>query len=267
MTTAVPAVVHIPFRQGQLVVHRVGEGPTLGYVHGFIGNPSTHPFVSALAAAASGHSVVAPSLPGFTGSAPCEDLRSLYDWVVAASEVFDLAGLTGAPAVASSLGAMLALEVASIRPDVFSHLVVIAPLGLWDASHPVADPFGTTLSAQRALLTSDPARTAAFFDDDTARSSDELIEDGVVRYLTRTAAAQLVWPIPEFGISTRLHRVTCPVTIVWGAQDQLCGVSYLERWRDALPNVVATHVVDGAGHLAEWDQPEAVADIVASALA
>ena len=29
-------------------------------------------------------------------------------------------------------------------------MVLVAPFGLWDDSDPVADPFGTTLSVQRA---------------------------------------------------------------------------------------------------------------------
>ena len=252
------------FRGGELVVGEVGEGPLVGYVHGFIGNPLGQPFPTALAD--HGHRVVFPSLPGFTGSSACADLRSLHDWVVAASEVVDLAGLTGRPVVASSIGAMLALEVACVRPEAFSALVLVAPLGLFDVDDPVADPFAMTLSAQRAMLTADPAATAPFFDDDPSFEGSALIEHGVERYLTRMSAASLVWPLPEFGLSTRLHRVRCPVTLVWGAEDRLNPVSYAERWRAALPDGAEIHVVDGAGHLAEWDRPAEVAAIAGAAL-
>jgi pimeloyl-ACP methyl ester carboxylesterase len=88
----------------------------------------------------------------------------------------------------------------------------------------------------------------------------------VGRYLARTAAASLVWPIPEFGLDTRIHRVSCPVTLVWGGADRIAPPSYLERFRARLPNVVSAHVVDGAGHLADWDRPDEVASIVAAAL-
>ena len=262
--TVAAAGVRRPFRSAGIIVQEVGVGQPIGYLHGFVGNPGEHPFLHSLAA--TGRRVVAPALPGFTGSAPCDDLRGLYDWVVATSEVIDLAGISGGPVVASSIGAMLALEVATVRPDAFSHLVLIAPLGLWEPTDPVTDPFAVTLSAQRALLVADPQRLAPFFDDVAGRSAEELVEDNVARYLTRTAAAQLVWPIPEFGISNRIHRVACPVTLVWGAADELNPPSYLARWSALLPNVVATHTIPGAGHLAEWDAPDAVAEIVAQAL-
>jgi pimeloyl-ACP methyl ester carboxylesterase len=245
-------------------VTEVGEGDPVGYLHGFVGSPPGQPFPGALAG--HGRRVVAPSLPGFTGSSACGDVRSLHDWIVATSEVLDVAGLTGGPVVASSIGAMLALEVACVRPEAFSALVLIAPLGLFDVDDPVADPFATTLSAQRALLTADPAVTAPFFDDDPSLEPAALVEHGVERYLTRMSAASLVWPIPEFGLSTRLHRVACPVTLVWGAEDRLNPVSYAERWRAALPRGADVRVVDGAGHLAEWDRPAEVAEIAAAAL-
>lgn len=260
------ASTRVPFRRSHLVVHEVGEGPPIGYLHGILGNPGLHPFLSVLAANAKGR-VVAPGLPGFSGSPACDDLRAMHDWMVATSEAIDLAGLAGRPVVASSVGAMLALEVAAARPEAFSQLVLIAPLGLWDPEHPVADAFGTTLRRQREMLTRDPSRTALFFEDDRSRPADELVELNVARYLARTAAASLMWPVPDFGLDTRIHRVSCPVTLVWGADDELIAPAYLERFRAALSNVVGTHVVADAGHLVEWDQPDEVARLVAGALA
>lgn len=249
----------VSFRGGHIAVRSVGSGPPVGYLHGMVGNPGIHPFLDALAG--TGHHVVAPSLPGFTGSSPCDDLRSLHDWVVATSEVLDVGGIAGGPVVASSVGAMMALEVACVRPEAFSHLVLVAPFGLWDDDEPIADPFGTTLTAQREMLTADPAVTAPFFEDPDDLPADLQVEVGVDRYHTRTSAASLIWPIPEHGLTTRIHRVTCPVTLVWGAADRIIPPSYLQRWVDLLPNVAGAHAIEGAGHHAEWDEPETVATI------
>jgi len=249
----------VDFRGARAVIDERGEGTTVGYLHGPIGCPPHHPFLDVVAERCR---VAAPSLPGCTGSDPCDDLRGIHDWVVAVSELVDLAGLAGAPLVASSTGAMLALELAAVRPDVFSHLVLVSPLGLWVDDDPIADPFGTTLTRQRELLTADPARTAPFFDDVEGRDASGLADDGVVRYTTRTAAASLVWPIPEFGLTTRLHLVRCPVTLIWGESDRLNPPSYLERYAARLTNVTATRLVPGAGHLVEWDAPALVAEVL-----
>jgi len=99
----------LPYRDGHVGIVELGEGPTVGYLHGMLGNPGVHAVLEELAAA--GHRVVAPSLPGFTGSSEPDGLRNLHDWVVATSEVVDVAGLAGAPLVASSVGAMLAVPL------------------------------------------------------------------------------------------------------------------------------------------------------------
>ena len=255
----------LPYRGGHIGLVELGEGPTVGYLHGMLGNPGAHAVLKKLAAA--GFRVVAPSLPGFTGSSEPEGLRNLHDWVVATSEIIDLAELAGAPLVASSVGAMLALEVAAVRPEAFGSMVLISPFGLWDDDDPVADPFGTTLSVQRAMLTEDTAASTAFFDDPADLPADMVVEHGVHRYLTRTSAAQLIWPLPEWGLAERLHRVTNPVTLVHGAKDRIIPVSYMGRWAGALPNVVGTHLLDDAGHQADFDQPALVAQVAAAAFA
>lgn len=247
-----------------IAVQRAGSGTAIGYLHGMVGTPPGAPILGAAEPASL--AITAPCLPGFTGSTPSEATRNIHDWVFHLSAVIDATGLTGGPLMASSVGAMVALELAAIRPEAFSQLILLAPLGLWDDDDPVVDAYATTLSAQRRLLTKDPTATALFFDDPDGLEGDDLIEYGVARYQTRTSAASLVWPIPDHNLIDRIHRVTTPTTLVWGDADALAPISYLDRWANALPNVASTHTVADAGHLIDWDQPEAVAKIAAAAL-
>ena len=253
----------VQWKAGSLEIWREGDGPTVGYLHGMVCAPGRQPFVPELAGR--GFRVVAPSLPGYSRTSPSADIRNIHDWVFALSEIIDVAGLAGAPMVASSTGAMLALELAAVRPEAFSSLVLVAPLGLWREDRPVADPFSTTLSGQRALLTKDPAATALFFED--SASGDLLVDATIQRYTARTATASLVWPIPEFGLAERIHRVSCPVTLVWGSDDQIIDPSYADVFVSQVRDVRGRHVVNGAGHLAEWDDPRAVASLAAAAIA
>ncbi|MGF1597975.1 MAG: alpha/beta fold hydrolase [Acidimicrobiales bacterium] len=262
--TAADVIDRLEVGATRIVVHRTGGERTVGYLHGMVGTPPGAPFLSA--AAEAGLAVTAPCLPGFSGSSPSTETRTIHDWVFHLSAIVDATGLTGRPLVASSVGAMVAVELAALRPEAFSHLVLLAPLGLWDAADPIADPYATTLSVQRRLLTADPTVTGIFFDDPPGMEGDELVEYGVARYQTRTSAASLVWPLPDHGLADRIHRVTTPVTLVWGSDDRLAPVSYLDRWAAALPDVVGRHTIDGAGHLVDWDHPDEVAAIVAAAV-
>lgn len=247
-----------------IVVHSAGVGTPVGYLHGMIGTPPGAPILGAAAGAEM--AITAPCLPGFTGSTPSAATRNIHDWVFHLSAIVDATGLDGGPLIASSVGAMVALELAAVRPDAFSHLILLSPLGLWADDDPIVDAYATTLSAQRRLLTTDPTATGIFFDDPDGLEGDELIEYGVARYQTRTSAASLVWPIPDHNLVDRIHRITTPVTLVWGADDALAPTSYLDRWAAALPNVVGSHTVADAGHLIDWDQPAAVARLAADAI-
>ncbi len=253
----------LPCDAATIDVLQAGDGPLLGHLHGMLGNPGVPPLVAELSVR---HRVVAPSLPGFDATPPATGLRSMHDWVVALGGIVDAAGMAGAPLVATSIGAMLALELAAVRPEAFGRLVLVAPLGLWDDADPVADPFGTTLGEQRALLTADPATSAPFFDLDPSLPAGEQIEEGVRQYVTRRTVASLVWPIPDHGLAARLPRVRCPVTLVWGTADRLCPPTYARRFAEALPAVDGVHLVDGAGHHADWDRPAEVAAIVEASL-
>ncbi|MDH3678641.1 MAG: alpha/beta hydrolase [Acidimicrobiia bacterium] len=263
-TTTASTMERLAVGNEEIVVQSAGTGTPVGYLHGMIGTPPGAPILAAADAASL--AVTAPCLPGFTGSSPSAITRNIHDWVFHLSAIIDATGLAGGPLVASSVGAMVALEVAAIRPDAFSQLILLSPLGLWDDEDPVVDAYATTLSAQRRLLTKNPAATGVFFDDPEGLEGDELVEYGVARYQTRTSAASLVWPIPDHNLTDRIHRVTTPVTLLWGDSDALAPISYLDRWAAALPNVTATHTVADAGHLIDWDQPAAVAEIVAGSL-
>jgi pimeloyl-ACP methyl ester carboxylesterase len=257
----------MPFRDGEIGVYIVGDpqADVIGYLHGMLGNPGRHAFLDALAAA-TGRQVIAPCLPGFGPSPPRSDLRGLYDWVVTTGEVIDLVGLAGAPMMASSVGAMLALELAAVRPGAFGALVALSPFGLWDDAEPVADLFAAGSLDQPDLLLNDPAKAVAFFQDDLTLGEEAAVEFGISRYFSRRAAASLVWPIPDHGLAERIHLVACPVGLVWGASDRINPPGYAARLAGALSGHVGTRLIASAGHCAEWDEPEAVAAAVVELL-
>lgn len=250
----------VPIVGGQIAVHELGNGPVLGYLHGLTGNPVVHPFLTDLA---SDHRVIAPSLPGFDASDSIP-ARTLHDWVFLTSEAIDAVGLAGAPVIASSVGAMLALELAAIRPEAFSSLILLAPLGLWDDDEPIHDIWSERSKSQPEYLFADPERFAQLTADPNGLDTAELMEREIGRYRTRRSAASLMWPIPDKGLADRVHRVRCPVHIVWGGADRLVPRSYADRFCRLLPACRGITVIEGAGHALEWDQPGVSAAAVRS---
>ena len=84
------------------------------------------------------------------------------------------------------------------------------------------------------------------------------------RYLrNRAATAHLAWN-PYFHdpkLPGRLHRLTAPVLVIWGAQDRLLPVGYAHRWAEAL-GTARLEIIGEAGHLPPVEQPDAFAVLV-----
>ena len=88
----------------------------------------------------------------------------------------------------------------------------MAPLGIFDPSHPGIDLYAMPGSQRLSSLFAGPV-PAPFY---TAFA--ELGEEqGVARYLAQVAGASLVWPIPDRDLDTRIHRIRPPALVLWGA--------------------------------------------------
>ena len=73
------------------------------------------------------------------------------------------------------------------------------------------------------------------------------------------AAARFLFPFGETGVAKRLHRIVQPTLLVRGAADRVIPASYVTRFAAGIAGPTREAVIDDAGHLAELDQPEALA--------
>jgi pimeloyl-ACP methyl ester carboxylesterase len=134
-----------------------GAGPPLLYLHGTWATDGG-PFLERLAD--SGR-VIAPRLPGFGDSTGSEHLLDLPDLIYYQLDLLDALELRGLPLIGHSLGGMVAAELAAVQPERFSHLVLLAPLGLWNAEYPVPDFFAFSPPDLAAALYADPESPVA----------------------------------------------------------------------------------------------------------
>jgi pimeloyl-ACP methyl ester carboxylesterase len=247
--------------QGQvpLRVRVEGQGPAVVFFHGPWG-PGWGPFLEALARRFMVH---APEHPGTTPGAPeaVMHVDGLWDLVLCYDELLDGLGLAETALVGHSFGGMVACEVAALRPSRVTRLVLIDPIGLWRDDAPVTN---WMLVAPRDL----PAHVFRDPHAPAARALFSLPDEPEAQALARArltwamgATGKFIWPIPDKGLKKRIHRITAPTLLVWGAEDRLVPFAYAEAFAARLPRP-RIEVVGEAGHAPHLEQPEAVARLV-----
>ena len=242
-------------------VWQAGRGPAgappIGFLAGFGGLPRWIPFLDHLAAA---RTVIVPSLPGFPGGDRGHSVLDTHlDWVLTVRRILDAAGLTGADLVGSSVGASLAAEVAAVWPDTVRRLCLIAPFGLFDERDPPADPWAQRPDVLASLMTANPETWRALkAAPEGANSSEWPIEQN----RASEAAARIFWPLGNTRLERRLPLIKAPTLLLWGQLDQVMPRSYAARIANAIGERTELRIIADAAHLAELDQPAAVADAV-----
>jgi len=235
-------------------VWKKGTGPKLGFLAGFGGLPRWIPFLEALA---SQRTVIVPSLPGFPGGERGHTvLDSHLDWVLATHQLLHKSGLDGSDLAGSSIGASLAAEIAAIWPQSVRRLALIAPFGLFDDKDPATDPWAQRAPDVPSLLCADPARWEALKAEPEGQNSPEW---PIEQTRASEAAARIFWPLGNTKLEKRLPLIEAPTLLLWGEQDRIMPRSYAAKFASGISGTTEIRTIPGAGHLAELDQPAAVA--------
>src|SRR5262249_46461428 len=154
--------------------------------------------------------VIVPSLPGFPGALGHDRLDDLADWVSATLDLLEEAGLDGADLVGSSVGGMLAAEVAAFSRATVRRLVLVSPFGLFGGREPVADLFARKPREVPELLCAHPE---AFATQREVPPGEDPAEWMITLARADEAAARLLWPLGDRGLAKRLHRIHVPTLI------------------------------------------------------
>ncbi len=240
-------------------VWRRGSGPKLGFLAGFGGLPRWIPFLDHLAES---RTVIVPSLPGFPGGDRGHTVLDTHlDWLLAVRAILAQAGLAGADLAASSVGASFAAEMAALWPQQVGKLALIAPFGLFDEADPATDPWAQRADDLPGLMCADPERWKAL---KAAPEGVNSIEWPIEQTRANEAAARIFWPLGNSKLEKRLPLIEAPTLLIWGERDRIMPRSYAEKFRAAIKGPTELRVIAGAGHLAELDQPRAVADAILS---
>ena len=266
MSTIVPREV-VTRRGIDATVHvRGSSGAPVVWFHGAAGLLPDEPVLDALS---SDHVVFAPEWPGYGPQETETGLFDMLDFALHGLDLLDALLLAESPhVIGHSMGGMIAAEMAALSPSSMSSLTLIAAAGLWLDDHPVPDLFSMVPFELAEALFVDPVAGEQVLTAGRDFTDDGALVDFLVGNARRMGTAgKILFPIPNRGLAGRLYRVTCPTTLVWGELDRMFPVVYAERFQELLTSTDARLVtVSDAGHMAPYEQPDAVLAAVRAAV-
>jgi pimeloyl-ACP methyl ester carboxylesterase len=229
-----------------------GRGAPLVYFHSFYERGGWLPFLECLARR---HTVHAPLHPGVAGSTGVEMLDDLFDLTLAYEELLEALGLAAAYLCGHFFGGMVAAELAAVFPSRARRLVLISPLGLWRDDAPSEDILILPQEELLPVLWNDPDSEAARRWAELPENDAENVAAQIESVARRAAMGKFIWPIPDRGLTKRLHRIRAPALVLWGDADRVNPVAYAEEWQRRIKGAALKML--GGGHMLIHEAPEA----------
>jgi pimeloyl-ACP methyl ester carboxylesterase len=269
---------------GPVYVERVGSGPPMVLVHG-LGSSHVH-WLGVSPALARTHRLHMPDLPGF-GLTPLAGRSPSVEANAALLERFLERLRRPAVVVGNSMGALLAMLVASDRPELVSALVLAAPpaprpplaplepriAALFSAyTWPVLGemtrdlwvrlkgPEGMVRDALEICCAAPDAVPAQVLEAAHRVARERAHADEVHAFL---GAYRSMWRYLLSGrrFDSVLRRITAPALVVQGTEDRLIPDVVRERLRRTRPDWKYM-TVEGAGHMPQLDDAAGFAALV-----
>ena len=232
------------------VIMSAGEGAPFFYLHSSLGETiSWLPFYQSWARQ---FHVFVPTHPGFGKSGGFDEIDSIEDMAFHYVEMFDALGLEQVCLGGVSLGGWVAAEIAVRWPERVKRLWIADAPGLWIEEQPLPDLF--------RYMRDRPKLRELMFHDPNSYIAKLVIQDDpddermLYAYQSMTVLARLVWDRPyDPKLAGRLHRIQCPVLLLWGEQDRLVPPAYGKAYQAHLPQA-QWKTIPNCGNLPMFEQ-------------
>ncbi|MFF0658510.1 alpha/beta fold hydrolase [Micromonospora tulbaghiae] len=204
--------------------------------------------------------VYAPDLPGYGDSDPVRDREPLPDMVEFLCEFALAVDARSAHWIGESRGGGYCIQFAARKPGNVASLVLVSPVGLPPRELPKPAELSTA-SAWEWFLERSVEDPSCFDDAD---------REALLRNLGKASPYEkrrLAATSPQYnrmGLVDDIVCVTAPVMLAWGRQDPVFPVECMERFRELLPNVQRTLVLDRARHLCFMERSDEFNEAVIS---
>ena len=244
----------VPIAGVTLSLSKAGGGDPVLVLHHDIGRPERVPFYDALAAR---FSVLAPSHPGYDGSARPEWLRSVRDIAVVYQRLLAERNIGPVSLVGLGFGGWIAAEMATMAPRAFRRLVLVGAMGLKPERGEIADQALVSYIDYARAGFADPTAFERVYGAEPPTPTLEQWD------LNREMSFRIAWK-PYMYSPTLPHLlggVATPALVVWGRDDRIVPLECGERYAKALANARLS-IIEGAGHLVDLEKPAELARLV-----
>ena len=254
-------------------LYRAGHGEPLVLLHGLMS--TWHQWRPVLAELVPYFEVIAPTLAGHHGGPPYEEDENTLAAAGDAMECrLDELGVGRAHLVGNSMGGALVLELAK-RGRALS-VVALAPGGGWAHGSGEADRLARLFTRQRQLarafapavprVVKSPIFRRLALRDVMYRG--ELVPPAdIVQMMRASLQCTIFARVIDALRSDRarvngLHEISAPTLIAWPRHDRMLPMSHhADRFRMEIPGVTF-RVLEGVGHVPNWDDPQLVAGLI-----
>ncbi len=242
----------------QVSIVNGGQGEPLLVLHDEAGHPGWLQWHERLA---EDFTLTIPMMPGYGGSARLDwamSMRDMAGWYLEAIDDLDIGQVN---VVGFSLGGWLAAELATMSPELFRKLVLVAPAGVRPPVGQILDMFLITMPVF--------LETSVLDKDDVAEFSTLSPEEPTLDLMAdwedvREVACMLSWRpyMHNPTLPQLLHRLKrLPTLLVWGRDDEVIPLSAGQLYNESIPGSRLA-VIDNCGHRPEIERPAEFADIV-----
>jgi pimeloyl-ACP methyl ester carboxylesterase len=252
----------VRFADVDVAMIRGGSGNPLLILHDELGYPGWMEWNDKLAQE---RSLMIPLQPGYGKTTRIDWIMDYRDLAGFYSQMVRGMRLDPVDVIGFSAGGFIAAEMAAADPRIFSHMVLVAPMGIKPASGEILDFFALTIRRHLRATVADPENTPEFlkiYGGQMTPEQFEAFEDA------RSETARLGWEPYMYNPSLThlLYGVRTPTLLVWGTGDGVVPRGCIDGYRAAITGAQVAEIPN-VGHRPEIENPAEFVNVVSKFIA
>lgn len=236
----------------ELCYQRIGTGPALVLLHGYLGGSAV--WADQMALFGQNRDVICPDLAGFGTSAALPAPDSIEGHARLVLALLDCLGVSDFDLLGHSMGGMIVQEMARLAPQRVRKLVLYGtgPQGVLPGRFETIAQSRARLQQDGVAATANRIAATWFLHGDAAAAYPLCRDLGAQASLQAALVCLTAWE--NWDGRAALAHIGCPTLVLWGSRDRSYGWSQPEAlWRGIATADLA--VVPGVAHNVHLEKP------------